>query len=62
MWGENTDDPGRSSVKMNGRADRIERASETGLPEAMTDQGQPLPLLSLLSRKDATVQGLNPKQ
>ena len=48
---KDADDPGRSAVKLNGRAYRIERASETGLPEAMTDQGQPLPLLGLLRRE-----------
>ena len=51
-----------SAVKLDGRADRIERASETGLPEAMTDHGQTLPLLGLLGREDAPVQGLNAKQ
>src|SRR5204863_7989855 len=60
--GENTDDPGRSAFQLNTRADRIERASEAGLPEAMTDQRQALPLLSLLSRKDAPMQGPNAKQ
>ena len=34
------------------RAYRIERASETGLPEAIADQRQTLPLLGLLGRED----------
>ena len=41
---EDADDQRRTSVELDGRADRIVRASKTGLPEAMTDQGQALPL------------------
>ena len=51
-----------TSVKLDGRADRIERAAETGLPEAMADQGQTLPLLGLLGRETAPMQGLNAEQ
>jgi hypothetical protein len=47
---------------VNARAYRIDRASEAGLPEAMTYQSQALPLLSLLSREDAPMQQLNAKQ
>src|SRR5439155_21028460 len=59
---EDTDDPGSVSVKLDGRAYRIEGASEAALPEAMTDQGHALPLLGLLGREDAPVQGLNAEQ
>ena len=59
---EDADDLGRKPVELDGRADRIERASETRLPEAMTDQGQTLPLLGLLGREAAPVQGLNAEQ
>src|SRR5262249_21646097 len=59
---ENADDPGRSAVKLNARADRIQRASEAGLPEAMTDQSQALPLLGLFCREGASMQGLNAEQ
>ena len=51
-----------SAVKHDGRAEGIERASETGLPEAMADQGQTLPLLGLLGREAAPVQRLNAEQ
>ena len=54
---ENADDTGGSAVQVYGGAYRVERASETGLPEAMTDHCQTLPLLGLLGREDAPVQG-----
>src|SRR6266481_223015 len=59
---EDTNDPGSASVKLDGRAYRIQGASETGLPEAMTDHRQTLLLLGLLGREDAPVQGLNAEQ
>ena len=40
-----------SAVEHEGRAERIVRASESRLPEAMTDQDQPLPLARLLRSK-----------
>ena len=60
--GENADDSRGTSVKLDGRADGIVRAAETRLPEAMTDQDQTLPLLGLLGREAAPLQGLNAKQ
>ena len=49
-------------VEHDGRADRIVRASETRLPEAMTDQDQSLPLLGFFGRKAASLHGLDTEE
>ena len=38
------------------------RASETRLPEAMTDQDQPLPLLGFFGRKATSLHGLDAEE
>src|SRR5262245_40890722 len=38
---ENADDPGRQAVQHDSRADRMSRAAETRLPEAMADEDWP---------------------
>ena len=59
---EDADDLGRKPVEHERRADRIVRASETRLPEAMTDQDQPLPLLGFFGRKAASPHGLDTEE
>ena len=58
---EDADDPARKAVEHKGRAERIVRASETRLPEAMTDQDQSLPLLGFFGRKAAPRTGRTPR-
>jgi hypothetical protein len=59
---ENADDLRRNAVEHDRRADRIVRACESRLPEAMTDQDEPLPLLGFVSRKAASQRGLDPEE
>jgi hypothetical protein len=56
---EDADDPGSRPVEHDSRANRIVRASQTRLPEAMTDQDQRLPLLGFFARPAASLHGLN---
>jgi hypothetical protein len=57
--GQDAEDLGRNAVDHDGRANRILRASETRLPEAMTDEDELLALLRFLSRKAASHHGLH---
>src|SRR5205823_14757721 len=50
---EDADDLTRKAIEYKRGAERIVRASESRLPEAMTDQDQPLPLLGFFGRKAA---------
>ena len=59
---ENADDLGRNAVDHEGRAERIVRASESRVPEAMTDQDQSLLLLGFLGRKAAPQDGLDTEE
>ena len=59
---EDADDLGRKPVEHEGRSDRIVRASETGLPEAMTNQDQSFLLLGFFGRKVASPHGLDTEE
>src|SRR5688500_18395360 len=52
-------DLGREAVEHEARAERIARASESRLPEAMADQDRPLTLVGLFGRKAAPQDGLD---
>ena len=43
----------KACVEHKGRSERIVRAGESRLPEGMTDQDEPLPLLGFFGRKVA---------
>jgi hypothetical protein len=59
---EDADDLGGKPVEHEGRAERIVRACESRLPEAMTDQDQPLPLLGFLGGKASSVRGMDAEE
>src|SRR5262249_587491 len=59
---ENADDLRRNSIKHERRADRISRASEPRLPEAVAYQRDVLALLRLFVGKTASVQGPTAKE
>ena len=59
---EDADDLRRQAVEHERRAERIVRASESRLPEAMTDQDQSLPLLGFFGRKVAPQHGLDTEE
>ena len=59
---EDADDLGRSAVQLEGRADSIEGAGETGLPEAIANQGEALPFIGLSGREGAPIEQLNAEQ
>jgi hypothetical protein len=59
---KNADDPRRKAVDYEGRAEPIVRACESRLPQAMTDQDQPLPLLGFFARKAAPQDGLDTEE
>ena len=59
---EDADDLARKAIEHERRAERIVRASESRLPEAMTDQDQPLPLLGFFGRKAAPQDGLDTEE
>ena len=59
---EDADDLGRQPVEHEARSDRIVRASETGLPEAMTNQDQSFLLLGFVARKATSPHGLDTEE
>ncbi len=59
---EDADDLGRKAVEHERRAERVLRASKSRLPEAMTDQDQPLPLFGFFGRKAATQDRLDTEE
>jgi hypothetical protein len=59
---EDADDLGRRAVEHKRRAERIVRACESRLPEAMTDQDQPLPQLGFFRREAAPQDGLDAEE
>jgi hypothetical protein len=59
---EDADDRVRNAIEHKARAERIARATETCLPQAMTDQDQPLPLLHFFVGEAASQHGLDAEQ
>src|SRR4030095_8312642 len=59
---ENADDLVRKAIEHKGGAKRIARASETPVPEAMTNQDQPLPLLNFFGGKATSLYGLDAEE
>ena len=59
---EDADDLGGKPVEHEGRAERIVRARESRVPEAMADEDQPLPLLGFFGRKATSLRRMDTEE